>query len=105
MATMAGGTVVAAALAMERGWAVNLGGGMHHARHDDGEGWCAFADINLAVRRLRAASGGAVKRVMVVDLDVHQARAALSASLLVPVACEAVRARPPCLQPPAAATG
>lgn len=121
--------MLAAALAMERGWAINLGGGMvrsrpgpvgagwdawaccschaglppkrsespscgrptpasprphatparpsapaqHHAYHDDGGGWCPFADINLAVRRLRAASGGTVRRVMVVDLDVHQA--------------------------------
>ena len=72
MATMAGGTMMAAALAMERGWAINLGGGMHHASHDQGGGWCPYADIHLAIRRLRAASGGGVRRVMVVDLDVHQ---------------------------------
>ncbi|EFN54902.1 hypothetical protein CHLNCDRAFT_23994, partial [Chlorella variabilis] len=72
MATMAGGTMMAAALAMERGWAINLGGGMHHASHDQGGGWCPYADIHLAMRRLRAASGGGVRRVMVVDLDVHQ---------------------------------
>ena len=35
MATMAGGTMLAAALAVEHGWAINLGGGMHHAAHDE----------------------------------------------------------------------
>lgn len=45
---------------------------MHHAHHADGGGWCPFDDIYLAVRRLRAASGGAVRRVVVVDLDAHQ---------------------------------
>lgn len=73
MATMAGGTMLAAALAVERGWAVNLGGGMHHAAHGRGGGWCAYADLTLALRRLRAASGGLVSRFMIVDLDVHQA--------------------------------
>lgn len=33
---------------------------------------CPFDDILLAVRRARAASGGAVRRVLVVDLDAHQ---------------------------------
>lgn len=30
------GTVLAAGLAVKHGWALNLGGGMHHARHNDG---------------------------------------------------------------------
>lgn len=51
MATMAGGTMLAAALAMQHGWAINLGGGFHHAAPDnvrtglgggrDGECCCA----------------------------------------------------------------
>jgi histone deacetylase 11 len=72
MATMAGGTMLAAALAFERGFAVNLGGGMHHACPDAGGGWCPYADIHLAIRRLRAASNNLLKTFMVVDLDVHQ---------------------------------
>ncbi|KAI7842582.1 hypothetical protein COHA_003686 [Chlorella ohadii] len=72
MATMAGGTMLAAALAMQHGWAINLGGGFHHAAPDNGGGWCPFSDIYLAARRLRAASGGLVRRVMVIDTDVHQ---------------------------------
>ncbi|WIA41682.1 hypothetical protein OEZ86_009029 [Tetradesmus obliquus] len=67
-----GGTVLAAALAVAHGWAVNLGGGMHHAHREDGAGWCPYADITLAVQRVRAASTGAVSRIMVIDLDVHQ---------------------------------
>lgn len=64
--------MLSAALAMERGWAINLGGGMHHASADAGGGWCPYADIALAMRRLYKASGGAVSRFMVIDLDVHQ---------------------------------
>lgn len=72
MAAMAGGTMLAAALAIERGWALNIGGGMHHAMPDSGGGWCVYADVHLAIRRLRTASGGALKRFMIIDLDVHQ---------------------------------
>lgn len=72
MATMAGGSMLAAALAMRDGWAIQLGGGMHHAAPDDGGGWCPYADIWLALQRLRQASGGLVSKALVVDLDVHQ---------------------------------
>lgn len=86
-----GGTMLAAALAFERGWAINVGGGMHHgfrwvltphlesnpscptrlcltcvhacACSSDGMGWCPFDDIMLAVRRVRSASNGAVRKV------------------------------------------
>lgn len=30
------GTMLAAGLAVQHGWSLNLGGGMHHARHDNG---------------------------------------------------------------------
>jgi acetoin utilization deacetylase AcuC-like enzyme len=33
-----GGSMLAAGLALERGWAINLGGGMHHASADQGMG-------------------------------------------------------------------
>ena len=38
---------------MEHGWAINLGGGMHHASHDEGMGWSIFDDHMLAIRTLR----------------------------------------------------
>lgn len=38
----------------------------------EGSGWCPFADIYLAVHVLRTVSNGAVTRVLVIDLDVHQ---------------------------------
>ncbi|GMH32401.1 hypothetical protein BSKO_00235 [Bryopsis sp. KO-2023] len=68
----AGGTVLAAGLALERGWSINLGGGMHHASHDKAAGWCAFADITLAIKHLRKATSGRIQRFLVIDLDAHQ---------------------------------
>lgn len=60
--------------ASQRGWSINLGGGMHHAWRSNGMGWCPFDDLYLAIMRLRRASGGAIRKVMVVDLDAHQVR-------------------------------
>jgi acetoin utilization deacetylase AcuC-like enzyme len=65
----AGGTILAGHLAVERGRAVHLGGGFHHAFPDHGEGFCLINDVAIAVRRLEAE--GAIERAAVVDLDVH----------------------------------
>lgn len=45
-----GGTVLGAKLAKERGWAINLGGGFHHCCGYEGGGFCAYADITLAIK-------------------------------------------------------
>ena len=45
---------------------------MHHAYASTGMGWCPFADVYLAIQRLRKASRGAVQRVLYIDLDAHQ---------------------------------
>lgn len=67
----AGGTVLAARLALERGGvAMNIGGGFHHAFANHGEGFCALNDVAIAVRKLQ--SEGRVRRAMVLDVDVHQ---------------------------------
>lgn len=66
---MTGGTCLAAELALEHGWAVHLGGGLHHAFPDHGEGFCLFNDIGVAIRRLKRA--GRFERAAVVDCDVH----------------------------------
>ena len=65
----AGGSMLAARLAMEDGVGFNVGGGFHHAFPGHGEGFCAINDIAIAVRRLQA--DGRIKRAMVVDADVH----------------------------------
>jgi acetoin utilization deacetylase AcuC-like enzyme len=69
---MCGGTLAAAALAVERGASapvVHLGGGFHHAFPAHGEGFCLFNDVAVAIRLLQ--DRGAIARAAVVDLDVH----------------------------------
>ncbi len=66
----AGGTIAAAEAAAREGRiAVNLGGGFHHAQADKAEGFCAIADVAIAIRVLRRAGGA--HRVLIVDLDCH----------------------------------
>ncbi|HEV2568357.1 histone deacetylase [Sphingomonas sp.] len=65
-----GGTWLAARLALEHGYAANTAGGSHHALHDTGAGYCVFNDLALAAHRLLA--DGDVRRVLIVDVDVHQ---------------------------------
>ncbi|XP_055237033.1 histone deacetylase 11 isoform X2 [Gorilla gorilla gorilla] len=48
--TQTGGTIMAGKLAVERGWAINVGGGFHHCSSDRGGGFCAYADITLAIK-------------------------------------------------------
>lgn len=67
---MVGGTVLAARLALrDRRVLFNLGGGLHHAMPDRGQGFCLFHDVAVAIRHLRAR--GFVGRILVVDLDLH----------------------------------
>ena len=65
-----GGSVKAARAALDRGAAVNLSGGFHHAFPDHGEGFCLLHDAAVAVAALRAE--GLIRRALFVDLDVHQ---------------------------------
>ncbi len=65
----AGGTTLAARLALRDGVGINLGGGFHHAFPDHGEGFCAIHDVAVAIRRLQRE--GRIERAMVVDCDVH----------------------------------
>jgi acetoin utilization deacetylase AcuC-like enzyme len=64
------GTCEAADSALTYGVAMNLAGGTHHAFPDRGEGFCTFNDVAVAIRRLQR--DGRVRRVAIVDLDVHQ---------------------------------
>jgi acetoin utilization deacetylase AcuC-like enzyme len=65
-----GGTIAACRTALREGWAVNLAGGTHHAYPDHGEGYCIFNDIAVAGRAVQAEGG--VKRIVILDCDVHQ---------------------------------
>ncbi|MGD0498088.1 MAG: histone deacetylase [Bryobacteraceae bacterium] len=65
----AGGTTLAARLAIESGVGFNVSGGFHHAFPDHGEGFCALNDIAVAIRCLQR--DGLIRRAMVVDCDVH----------------------------------
>jgi acetoin utilization deacetylase AcuC-like enzyme len=65
----AGGTTLAGRLALERGIAVHLGGGFHHAFPAHGEGFCLINDVAIAIRALQQE--GLIRRAVVVDLDVH----------------------------------
>lgn len=65
-----GGTIAVARHALDAGIAMNLAGGTHHAFPDHGEGFCVFNDVVTATRVLRRELG--VRRVAVIDLDVHQ---------------------------------
>jgi len=66
----AGGTMLAAEKALERGFAANLGGGFHHAFADQAAGFCYLNDIAIAIRHLQA--GGRIRRAAVIDCDLHQ---------------------------------
>jgi acetoin utilization deacetylase AcuC-like enzyme len=65
-----GATVEACRAALADGVAVNLAGGTHHAFRDHGEGYSVFNDTVVAARQVQA--DGTARRVVVIDLDVHQ---------------------------------
>ncbi|XP_075234964.1 histone deacetylase 11 [Lycorma delicatula] len=67
-----GGSILAGRLAIERGWAINIGGGFHHCSANSGGGFCPYADITLLIRFLFNDESLRVKSAMIVDLDAHQ---------------------------------
>ncbi|WP_242926494.1 histone deacetylase family protein [Pontibacter vulgaris] len=64
------GTLQASLFALEYGIGMNIAGGTHHAFTDRGEGFCLLNDIAIAANYLLKYKG--IKKVLVVDLDVHQ---------------------------------
>ena len=48
--------------------AVHIGGGLHHAFPNHGEGFCPFNDVAVAIRVLQSRG---IERAAVIDLDVH----------------------------------
>ena len=65
-----GGTLAAARQALIDGVCGQLAGGTHHAHCAYGSGFCVFNDC--AVAALTLLDDGAVQRVAILDLDVHQ---------------------------------
>jgi len=65
-----GGSVLTARLALEHGLAANTAGGSHHARFEQGAGFCVFNDVAVAVKVMQQE--GLASRILIVDLDVHQ---------------------------------
>ncbi|KXZ46890.1 hypothetical protein GPECTOR_39g384 [Gonium pectorale] len=64
------GTLLTARLALRHGLAVNTAGGTHHAFPAFGSGYCILNDLAVTCEVLLAE--GLVRRVLVLDLDVHQ---------------------------------
>lgn len=67
---VAGATIDACRSALDSGVAASLAGGTHHAHAAWGAGYCVFNDAAVAARAAQADRR--VRRVLVVDCDVHQ---------------------------------
>jgi acetoin utilization deacetylase AcuC-like enzyme len=67
---IASGTIKAAEYALNFGIAMNIAGGTHHAYTNMGEGFCMFNDQAVAAKWLLRK--GLAKKILMVDLDVHQ---------------------------------
>ena len=65
-----GGTCEGAVAALKDGIAFNIAGGTHHAYADKAEGFCLLNDQAVAAAYL--LKNKQAKRILIVDLDVHQ---------------------------------
>lgn len=68
--TILNGSVQAAEFALKYGIAMNIAGGTHHAFADRGEGFCLLNDLAVTANYL--IENQLSKKVLVIDLDVHQ---------------------------------
>lgn len=69
------GTILATYLAAKYQTAINIGGGFHHCSSNQSGGFCFFADITLAVKKLWHYCNIqqiAPKCILIVDCDAHQ---------------------------------
>jgi acetoin utilization deacetylase AcuC-like enzyme len=65
-----GGFIEVTESALQNGYSALLAGGTHHAHADQGEGYCLLNDFACAALRLLEL--GRVKKILIIDLDVHQ---------------------------------
>lgn len=66
------GTIKSADMAMKRKKVIHIGGGLHHANFNGGEGFCTYNDIGLACKYLLDNYGEKIKKILIIDLDAHQ---------------------------------
>ena len=64
-----GGCIAALDAALEDGISGNLASGFHHSHAANGEGFCTFNGLVVAYDRARAE--GKLRRLLVVDMDLH----------------------------------
>lgn len=66
---VAGASCAALLASLDHRVAMTLAGGTHHAKRDQGGGYCIYNDSVIAVRNAQAL--GKIQRALIVDLDVH----------------------------------
>ena len=69
--SVVGGSILGAKLIMEGdvNHAVNLGGGLHHAKRERASGFCVFNDIAIVVKFLQKNYN--LERIAIIDVDGH----------------------------------
>jgi acetoin utilization deacetylase AcuC-like enzyme len=67
---VASGTYQSCCVALKEEMCYFLSGGMHHAQHDYGEGFCPINDIVIAARKLQAED--LAGNIWVIDMDAHK---------------------------------
>ncbi|MCX2718827.1 histone deacetylase family protein [Lentiprolixibacter aurantiacus] len=67
---IADGTLKGCHFAIQNGVAMNIAGGTHHAYSNRGEAFCMLNDQAIGARYL--INEGLAKKVLILDLDVHQ---------------------------------
>ena len=67
---IADGTIKGVHYSIENGISMNIAGGTHHAFYDRGEAFCMLNDQAIATNYL--INKGLSKRILIIDLDVHQ---------------------------------
>ena len=64
-----GGCIAALGVALDEGICGNLASGFHHSHAANGEGYCTYNGLVVAMERLR--SEGRLRRGLVLDMDLH----------------------------------
>ena len=67
---IADGTLKGVKYSIEHGISMNIAGGTHHAFYDRGEAFCMLNDQAIAANYI--IQEGLFKKILIIDLDVHQ---------------------------------